>query len=405
MNFFINLSLLRRNKRYRLLFLGQSISFIGTMITSVALPYQIYHLTRSTLMVGLLSLAQLFPLLITALWGGALADKHHRRQLLFMTESLLSIGCLLFTWNAYSSTPSIALLFIVSSTMSAITGLHRPSIEGISQQIVAKEDLAQMSAIHSLMFSIAMIAGPALAGLIIARFGLVVTYSVDFFTFFISLLTLILMGPIPKPLASKDQSTFSAIKEGVRFAVTKPILLGSYLVDFLAMIFGMPMALFPAIAESFGGPKALGMLYAAPAVGALLVSFLSGWTHKVKRHGKAIALSAIFWGIAIILFGFMSNLVFALFFLSVAGAFDSISGIFRTTLWNETIPESFRGRLAGIEMISYMSGPKLGDTEAGLVAAAFGITASIVSGGILCVAGVAICCFCLPAFWKYRSKI
>lgn len=170
------------------------------------------------------------------------------------------------------------------------------------------------------------------------------------------------------------------------------------------MIFGMPMALFPAIAEHFGGASTLGLLYSAPAVGALVISFFSGWVDKVKRHGAAIAIAAMFWGVAIILFGLSHNLWLALFFLSLAGAADAVSGIYRSILWNETIPNNLRGRLAGIEMISYLSGPKLGDTEAGLVAAAFGVTASVVSGGILCLAGVAVSCYLLPKFWGYQNN-
>jgi MFS family permease len=169
------------------------------------------------------------------------------------------------------------------------------------------------------------------------------------------------------------------------------------------MVFGMPQALFPAIAEQRGGAQTLGLLYSAPAVGALLLSFFGGISEKIKRHGAAISVSAILWGFAIIGFGLAANLWLSLFFLMLAGTFDAASAIFRQLLWNETIPNNYRGRLSGIEMISYLSGPKLGDTEAGLVAAAFGITASIVSGGILCVVTVAACSYLLPKYWNYRS--
>lgn len=170
------------------------------------------------------------------------------------------------------------------------------------------------------------------------------------------------------------------------------------------MMFAMPNALLPAIAQSYGGVKTLGLLYSAPALGALVISFVSGWTSKITHDGRAIALAAGCWGAAIIGFGFSNSLGFAIFFLALSGAFDAISGIFRSTLWNNTIPAEYRGRLAGIEMISYLSGPKLGDTRAGLVAAGMGITTALVSGGILCIFGVALCCFSLPKFWNYRSR-
>jgi MFS family permease len=403
MSYFINLSILRRNRNYRLLFTGQSVSFFGTMITSVALPYQIYHLTQSTLMVGLLSFSQLMPLLVTALLGGVLADRHHRRRLLLITELFLATGCLLLAWNANIPVPHIWCLFVIATVMSAITGLHRPALDSIIQQIVKKDDYPQVGALQTFIGSVGMIAGPAVAGLIIAKFGIVITFTVDFMTFLISLIALLLISDVPKPKITRELSTWHSLKEGFNYAISRQELLGTYFVDFIAMIFGMPMALFPAIAELHGGAKILGLLYAAPAVGALFVSLLSGWTKQIKRHGKAITLVAAMWGVSIIFFGLSSNIYFGLIFLAFAGAFDALSGIFRLTMWNETIPNEYRGRLSGIEMISYLSGPKLGDTEAGLVAAAFGITVSVVSGGVLCVAGVAVCCYLLPKFWHYRA--
>lgn len=396
-------SLFIRNRNYRLLYIGQFVSFTGTMITSVALPYQIYHATRSTLMIGLLSLFQLIPLIFTALIGGVLADRHHRRKLLLITESLLAVGCLLLALNATSTVTHIWIIFVVAVAMSAITGLHRPAIDSIKQQVVAKEDFPTVSRMATFAYSTCMIAGPAIGGLIIAHFGLFVTFAIDFSTFIISLIALLLMRGVPKPDVVADQSTWAALKQGISYAVSRQELLGTYFVDFIAMIFGMPMALFPAIAEMHGGVKVLGMLYSAPAVGALFISFASGWTKHVHRQGVGVAIAAMLWGVSIIFFGLANNLWVALFFLALAGAFDAISGIFRMTMWNETIPNTYRGRLAGIEMISYLSGPRLGDTEAGLVAAAFGVTFSVVSGGILCVIGVGICSYLLPKFWKYHA--
>ncbi len=405
MSYLINLSVLRRNRNFRFLFTGQFISLFGSMITYVALPYQIYHLTNSTLMVGLLSLFQLLPLMVTALIGGALADRHHRRTLLLISEGLLAIGCLLLALNAYQPQPSIPVLFIVAFFMSGITGLHRPALDSINQQIVDKKDFAMVGALATFNYSVGMIAGPAVGGIIIGHFGIGITYLVDFATFLISWIAILCITDIPKPAAPPVESALTSVKQGFFYAISRQELLGSYVVDFCAMVFGMPMALFPAIAEHSGGVQTLGMLYSAPAVGALLISCFSGFVEKIKRHGAAIAIAAAFWGVAIIGFGFAKNLWLGLFFLMLAGLFDAASGMFRQLLWNETIPNNFRGRLSGIEMISYLSGPKLGDTEAGLVAAAFGITASVVSGGILCVITVGLCCVWLPGFWRYRSTV
>lgn len=403
MSYFINFSILKRNHNFRFLYLGQFVSFFGTMITSVALPYQIYYETHSTLMVGLLSLFQLLPLLVTALMGGVFADRHHRKKLLIIAEGLLALGCLALAYNASLAVPKIWVLFLVSMIMSGITGLHRPALESLLQQVVIKEDYPMLGSLSTLTYSVSMIAGPAAGGLIISHFGLLNTYMVDFASFIFSLIALSLIKNIPQPIRTHEESILSSLMQGLKYALSKQELLGTYYVDIIAMVFGMPMALFPAIAHHYGNVKILGMLYSAPAVGALFVSFISGWTKHVKRHGRAISIAAILWGVSIIFFGFSTHIWIALFFLSLAGAFDAISGMFRQIMWNEMIPTTYRGRLAGIEMISYMSGPKLGDTEAGLVAAAFGVTASIVSGGVFCVIGVGICCYFLPKFYKYKS--
>jgi MFS family permease len=403
MKFFADLSIFRRNPNFAFLYAGQFISFFGTMITSVALPYQIYMQTHSILMVGLLSLVQLVPLLFTALVGGVFADRYHRRKLLLISELVLAMGCLLLALNAGFASPQIWLIFVTAALMSAFNGLHRPALESIVQQIVPRADFPAVSSLGSLKYSIGMIAGPAIGGLLVAHTGLVATYLVDLATFAVSLGALLMMSHIPKPEVEVDEPVLTSLKKGVQYAFSRQELVGTYVVDFVAMIFGMPMALFPAIALSYGGPKALGLLYSAPAVGALVVSLLSGWAAHVKRHGMAIAISAILWGVAIIGFGLATNFNLALFFLALAGGFDAISGVFRGIMWNQTIPNKLRGRMAGIEMISYLSGPKLGDTEASMVAAAFGITASIVSGGVLCVVGVIVCCAFLPKFRQYHS--
>jgi len=404
MSYFINLSLLRRNRNFRCLYLGQFVSFIGTMITSVAVPYQIYSLTHSTLMVGLISLFQLLPLLFTALAGGVLADRQHRKLLLIFAEILLACGCLALAGNAAIHQPNIVIIFVIAIFMSAINGLHRPALDSITQQIVNKEDFPMVGSLSTFTYSVCMIVGPAIGGLIISHLGLVITFIVDFASFGISLIALSLIKNVPKPTARQEQSIITSLVEGCRYAVSRQELLGTYFIDFIAMVFGMPMALFPAIAHSHGGAKILGLLYSAPAVGALFISVVSGWTKHIKRYGIAISVAAVLWGISIILFGLSANLMLALFFLALAGAADAVSGIFRQTLWNETIPNEYRGRLSGIEMISYMGGPKLGDTEAGLVAAAFGVTASIISGGVLCVMGVITCCYFLPKFWQYKAE-
>jgi MFS family permease len=247
------------------------------------------------------------------------------------------------------------------------------------------------------------IAGPALGGVLIAVAGLSATYAVDVASFVLSLGALSAMRAVPAA-ADAEPPSVRAVVEGVRYARSRQELVGTYLVDMNAMFFGMPEALFPALAKRYGGPEALGLLYAAPAAGSLVVAMTSGWARRVHRHGRAIVLAAGAWGVAIVGFGLADALWLALGLLAVAGGMDAISGIFRATIWNETIPDRLRGRLAGIEMLSWSSGPLLGSTESGAVAALAGLRASIVSGGLLCVAGSVGLALALPKFWRYDSR-
>jgi MFS family permease len=220
----------------------------------------------------------------------------------------------------------------------------------------------------------------------------------------VGLACLWLMRAVPPPLDA-ERPSLRRVAEGLRYAASRQELIGTYAVDIIAMFFGMPLALFPAIAQGLGGPSALGLLYAAPAVGAFVFSATSGWTNRVTRHGMGVIVAATLWGLAIVGFGLAPGLPLALFFLGLAGAADMMSGVFRSVIWNQTIPDSLRGRLAGIEMISYTSGPALGNFEAGIVASLFNIRVSVVSGGVLCVIGCVVAAIALPAFRAYDAKV
>ena len=212
------------------------------------------------------------------------------------------------------------------------------------------------------------------------------------------------MRAVPPP-PEAERPSLRGIVEGLQYARRRPELLGTYFVDMAAMFFGIPEALFPAFAKELGGgPGALGLLYAAPAAGALVASATSGWVGRIRRHGLAVILAASVWGIAVVGFGLATSLVLALALLALAGFADMVSGIFRTTIWNETIPDHLRGRLAGIEMVSYTSGPLLGNVESGVVASFAGIRASAVSGGVLCVLSVGALAAALPGFRRYDAR-
>ena len=371
----IDVAPLRSSREYRLLFTGQSVSFFGSMISFVVLPWQTYQLTRSSFAVGMLGVVEFVSILSLAFVGGALADYMDRRRMVRLTEGALAFGTLVLIINARLVQPRVWVLFVCAALFAAL---------------------------NSRRGNVAMIAGPALGGVLVVALGPALTYGIDLLTFIVSLLTLASMRAVPPP-ADAERPSVKGVIEGLRYARSRPELLGTYLVDINAMFFGMPMALFPAVAESFGGAS-IGLLYAMPAVGSLVATLVSGWTKRVQRHGLAVVIAAACWGLAIIGFGYAGRLWLALFWLAVAGAADMISGIFRLTIWNETIPDHLRGRLAGIELVSYTSGPMLGNAESGIVASLFSLRTSIISGGILCVVGTGLLALWLPAFLRYDGR-
>ena len=373
----VDIGLRRRRRVFGLLVLGQTVSGAGSMATFVAVPFQVYELTGSSLAVGLLGVAEFAPIIVLALVGGALADAFDRRRLVQIAEvgAAIAAGALLV--NATLAHPRVWVLYVCAALMAAFTAVRRPPLDALVPRLVERDELKAASALQWSFHNMASLAGPALAGVVIAAAGLTVTYAVDVASFAASVVVLTAMRTPPPP-PDAERPSLRTIVEGLRYASSRQDLIGTYLVDMNAMFFGMPMALFPAIAKGYGGPEVLGLLYAAPSAGSIAVTLTSGWTAHVHRHGRAITYGAAAWGVAIIGFGFADALWLAVACLVVAGAMDTISGIFRSAIWNETIPDHLRGRLAGVEMISWSSGPLLGDAEAGLLAALTSVRTSVV---------------------------
>jgi MFS family permease len=393
---------LRRHREFRLLYTGQAVSFAGSMITFVAIPFQVYELTRSTFVVGLLGLAEIAPLLVTALIGGALADAHDRRRLVLIADATLLALSLVLVANALLDEPQVWVLFVVAAGMSAAGGLQRPALDSMVPRLVTREELPAAAALEGFRGNAGQIAGPAIGGILIAGAGLGATYAVDAASFMASLIALARMRAVPPPPDAAPPS-LARIAEGWRYARSRQDLMGTYLVDINAMLFAMPVALFPAVAERFGGAEVLGLLFAAGPAGAFLLTLGSGWTRRVTRHGRAVAISAALGGVAVGLFGVAGSLPLAVVFLALAGAADMSSGIFRATMWNQTIPDSLRGRLAGIEQLSYSIGPTLGQTQSGALAALTSVRTSLLAGGAACVVGTVVLCALMPRFWRYDA--
>lgn len=354
----VDLSPLRR-REFRLLFCGQLVSTAGSMLTFVAIPFQVFALTESSLAVGLLGVAEIGPILVFALLSGALADAVDRRRLVMLAEAGAAVVAAALLINALAPEPQVWVLFVCASLAAACNALLRPPANAMLARLVPREELKPAMALEWLRRDVGQLAGPALGGVLIAAAGVAATYAIDLLTFLASLALLAAMQRMPPPEVA-ERPSLGGIAAGLRYARSRQEILGTYLVDMNAMFFAVPLALFPALAVGYGGAEALGVLYAAPALGSILVAATSGWTRRVHRHGRAIVLAACGWGAGIVAFGLAQSLWLAVVCLAVAGAMDAVSGLFRGVLWNETVPDHLRGRLSGIEMISWSSGPTLG---------------------------------------------
>lgn len=399
----LDLGLLRRRRDYGLMTFSQFVSLTGSMATFVAIPFQVYDITGSSLAVGLLGVAELVPVLVLALLGGALADAYDRRRMVIWAELGAALAAAVLALNATLAEPRLWIVYACAAVLAACYAMLRPPLDALVPQLVGKGELKAAGAIDFAVGNIAQIGGPALGGVLIATLGVTANYVVDTASFLVSAAALFLMHP-PPALSQRVRPSIRAVTDGFRYAKSRQELLGTYLVDVNAMFFAMPMALFPELSQRYGGATVLGLLYAAPAVGSLVASLASGWTERVHRHGRAVALASAGWGAGIVLFGLADALWLALLCLALAGAMDAVSGIFRSTMWNETIPDHLRGRLAGIEMVSWSTGPLLGNARAGAMAGVLGLRGSIVSGGLVCVAGCAVLAMLLPRFWNYDAR-
>jgi MFS family permease len=396
---------LRSSPSFRWLWLGQTVSYIGSQVVGVAVPYQVYQLTGSTLAVGLVSFVELLPLLTLTLIGGAIADAVDRRRLLLWTEAALLLTGVGFVINASLNEPRVWALYVLGFLAASFFCLGVGAMRSLTPHLVPEDQIVAASNLNGLYSNLGAVAGPALAGLLIAAIGLPLTYVLDVVSFGASLLSIWVLPRIPSD-PEADRPGLRSVVEGFRYLKNHRVVLGSFLVDSNAMVFGMPSALFPALAANHfgGGATTVGYLYAAPYAGALLCSLTSGWTSHVRRQGLAVLVAAGLWGAAITVFGLVDSLWLALVFLAIAGGADLISALFRSAILLSATTESMRGRLAGIEFAQVASAPTLGNVEAGLVASLTSIRFSVVSGGVLCVAGTVVIGLLLPALARYDAK-
>ncbi len=373
------------------------------MMTTVAMPFQIKLLTNSYLAVGVMGAFEIVPLIFFGLYGGVLADSVDRKKMLWMTEAmalLISLGLLA---NSLLEHPHVIILYVAAALFSAVYGLHGPSAGSILPRLISHSDLPNANALMSLQGQVGMIAGPAIAGVLISTINVSAGFAVDVLSYIVSIAFLVRIRAFPRQ--SQNDTTLEnpirSLISGVKYAASRKDLMGTYIVDLAAMFFAMPDALFPFWADQIHARWALGFFYAAGTIGALFVTLTSRWVNNFKFHGRAVLFAALGWGAAISLAGCFTSLPLIIFFLAVAGAADMVSGLFRMAIWNQSIPDNYRGRLAGIEVLSYSIGPMGGQLRAGSMAALTSLRTSVISGGLLCIGVVSIAGTSLQKFRNY----
>jgi MFS family permease len=400
--FAIDLSPIRDYPHFRRLWIGQSISFLGGEITIVAMPFQVYQLTHSTLVLGLFSLTQLVPLLTLTAIGGAFADARDRRRLLLLTETAEALAVGGLAVNAALPHPSLGVLFALATVASSCFSVGVSAMRALPARLVPEDAFVAASALDGIYYGIGGIAGPAVAGLLIKFVGLTSVYAIDSISFVASLIAIFGLPAMP-PLDEVAAPGLRAIGEAFRFLLSKKAMLGFFVVDTNAMVFGMPIALFPAIADRrFGDATLVGYLYAAPAAGALVASLASGWASHARRQGVVVVIAASAWGAAITLFAFADRLWLALLLIGLAGLADQISAIFRNAMLLAMTPDGLRGRMLGLEFMQVASAPSLGNLEAGALASLTSIRFSVASGGVLCIVGCLATAIAFPALLRYE---
>jgi MFS family permease len=396
----VDLTPLRVSKQYRRLYIAGFVTQLGAQATFVTVPFQLRNLTHSPLLVGTLGLVELVPIVFFGLYGGVLADRIDRRRLILVTEAASMATILILFFNSLAHHPQVWLIFVADTAIVAAGSLQQPSISALNQTLVPHELQRSASTLATFRYTGAAIVGPAFGGLIAVAIGPAAAYLVNLVTFTASLALLVTLHPDPRAISARVAS-FGA---GLRYARARPDLMGTYAIDLLAMAWAYPVVMLPFVAARYHETYALSVLYLGLPIGALVATLTSSWSHRVYRYGRAVAAAAALWGLGIALFGYASSLWLAFVGLMIGGGADAVSGIFRSTMWNESISPEVRGRMAGVELISYAVGPTAGQFRAGVMAAWTTLRFSLTVGGLGCAGSVVAVSTGLKSMWRFDAR-
>lgn len=397
-----DLTPLRTLPDFRLLWLESLVMGLGSSMALVAMPLQIKELTDSPFAVGLTGGVELVPLIVFGLYGGALADFVDRRKIIVFTESGMGVLALGLFVNSLLPHPALWPLYLTAGLVSVLSGLQQPALSALVARIVPHDQLPASSALNFASGQVSGVLGPALAGIVVSWGGTPLAYGVTLGAIAVAVPLCVKLAPAP-PAQKERRPSLGSLVEGARYAFSKPVLIGTYAMDLAAMFFAYPITLFPFLANDLGAPWAVGLLFAAVPLGATLVTVTSGWVSRVRRHGRLVALGAAGWGLAVALSGLTHQIWLVIGCFVLAGALDMVSGLARHTIWDQTVPDELRGRLAGIEVLSYSCGPQLGQLRAGTTAGLVGTRTAVWSGGVACVAAVGVLALALPRLTAYHA--
>lgn len=395
---------------FRRLWTSTAVTAIGSQMTAVAVPKQVYDITNSSGYVGLAGAVGLVPLLVFGLWGGAIADAVDRRKLLLITNVGIAVTSLALWAQAAAGLRSVWIVLVLLAVQQGLFAVNQPTRSASLPRLVPIELMPAANAVFATVFNFGAVFGPLLAGVLIPVLGLPTLYLIDAIGLFAALWAVWKLPPLPPLADTKRRPGLASVLDGLRYLSTRQVLLASFLLDMIAMIFGLPRALFPEMAEhTFGDPPgggaALGWLFAAIPIGAFLCGLLSGWLSRISRHGVAVVVAVCAWGVAVAGFGLSHSLLLAAVFLGLAGAADMVSMVFRGAILQAAATDEMRGRMQGVFTVVVAGGPRLADTLHGLVGAAAGTTATVTGGGVLVVVLAIVAAVLLPAFRQYRAPV
>ncbi len=392
------------SKDFRTFWLGQFISTIGSQMFIVALNWHIYLLTKSALALGMIGLVRFLPIIGFALLGGGSADAYNRKKILFATQTVLGILSLFIAIQTFNHSITSLSLYIVTALSAIAFSFDTPARQAFVPSLVNRKDLGNAMSLNAIMSQTSQIVGPAIAGFVIAYFGVGSVYLFNAVSYAAVILALVLMVASGRPEGGKVNISIESVKEGLTFVRSQKIIWSTMLLDFFSTFFSSAYALLPIYAQSIlqVGPQGLGFLYAAPSVGAVIAGFIMTHMHKVEKQGELLLASVAVYGTATLLFGIIHEYYMALFTLFLVGAGDSVSMIIRNTVRQLVTPDNIRGRMTAINMIFFMGGPQLGDFEAGALASLVGAPLSVISGGIGTLVVVATMTYAIPQLRNFR---